>query len=307
MLAECYGFSGFVLALADSDGAVLVGAPVVEIARFRRRSWVSLPFTDSLDLLTASQEFTREYLNRLDDLRVRAGVHALGFRTGLGGAGSTVVAGVSHELTLTSDTDRLWRGFEKSRVRSEIRRSEREGVTVELNDGPHGMRVFYDLHLQTRHRQGVPVQPRRFFDLLQSRMIERGLGRVVVAVVQGKPAAAAIVLAWNRHTIYKLAASDRHLLRYKPNHALVWEAIRSSATAGDGVFDFGRSDLSNTGLRAFKSGWGAVETPLEYTTFGAAANRRDASRAQRALGAVIQHSPPFVCRVLGEALYRYAA
>ena len=39
LLAECYGFSAFALALADDDGTVLVGSPILEIVRFRRRSW----------------------------------------------------------------------------------------------------------------------------------------------------------------------------------------------------------------------------------------------------------------------------
>ena len=34
------------------------------------------------------------------------------------------------------------------------------------------------------------------------------------------------------------------------------------------VFDFGRTDLDNEGLRTFKSNWGTVETELVYSTLG---------------------------------------
>ena len=129
-------------------------------------------------------------------------------------------------------------------------------------DNAEGMRTFYDLHLNTRRRQGVPIQPRRFFALVLERLIETGLGSILIAEVKGRPAAAAILLRWNRRVIYKLAASERSLLRYKPNHALVWHAIQTAVREGDVNFDFGRSDLSNSGLRAFKSGWGAREKPL---------------------------------------------
>jgi hypothetical protein len=82
------------------------------------------------------------------------------------------------------------------------------------------------------------------------------------------------------------------------------EAIRWGCENGMRTLDFGRTDLDNAGLLAFKRSFGAVESPLPYTYLGAA--RRDAARgrAGRALSTVIQHSPATVGRLVGEALYR---
>ena len=77
-------------------------------------------------------------------------------------------------------------------------------------------------------------------------------------------------------------------------------------TRGYRLMDFGRSEFPDTGLRAFKAGLGAVEQPLVYS----APEGQDASlgpRGGRVLTAVIQRSPPAVCRAIGEGLYRYAA
>ena len=68
---------------------------------------------------------------------------------------------------------------------------------------------------------------------------------------------------------------------------------------------FGRTDLDNQGLRTFKTGWGALESDLAYTTFGPVAFSGE--HGHRALSAAIRHSPQWVCRVIGESLYRYAA
>ena len=74
-------------------------------------------------------------------------------------------------------------------------------------------------------------------------------------------------------------------------------------------FDFGRTDATNTGLRAYKQSWGAVEEPLVYGTLGA--NPEPASQgsgiASRLLACAIRYGPLLVCRASGETLYRYAA
>jgi CelD/BcsL family acetyltransferase involved in cellulose biosynthesis len=289
-----------------SDDAIVAGAPVIETRRARRRTWTSLPFTDALDIL-GDDLHVAQLVHQADIERSAAGVTVLSFRCPVPGHGVASEVGVVHELPLTGSLEVLWAGFDKSRVRSEIRRAEREGVTVSESDNAEGMGTFYDLHLKTRQRQGVPIQPRRFFALVLERLIETGLGAILIAEVQGRPAAAAILLRWNRTVIYKLAASERSLLRYKPNHALVWHAIQRAVREGDTRFDFGRSDGANSGLRAFKAGWGAREEQLTYTTVGGVPAPDVANRGRHGLEAVIRHSPPFVCRLLGETLYRYAA
>ena len=72
--------------------------------------------------------------------------------------------------------------------------------------------------------------------------------------------------------------------------------------------DFGRTDFENGGLRAFKSGWGAEERTLCYTSFGAApAAAHGRGGIESALGTVIRHAPRWVCSTIGAGLYRFAA
>jgi hypothetical protein len=85
------------------------------------------------------------------------------------------------------------------------------------------------------------------------------------------------------------------------------EAIRWGCEHGKTFLDFGRTDLDNHGLLAFKRSWGSEELPLSYTYLGR--QRPDPARGfpQRAMRTIIQHSPPVVGRVVGEALYRELA
>jgi lipid II:glycine glycyltransferase (peptidoglycan interpeptide bridge formation enzyme) len=129
-------------------------------------------------------------------------------------------------------------------------------------------------------------------------VIDANLGYVLLAEVGGAPVAGAVFLTYNRTVVYKYGASDSQSWRVRPNHLLFWEAIRMACNAGYATFDFGRSDMGDTGLRRFKDGWGTHEVPLVYATLADRAPGHAAGRLSVAARAVI---------LLGETLYRYAA
>jgi hypothetical protein len=168
---------------------------------------------------------------------------------------------------------------------------------------------FYRLHLRTRHRQGVPVQPRRFFRMLWEYVIRPGLGTLLIAEASGQPVAADIFLAWNGMSIGKFSASDERAWQLRANNLVIWHSLKTACEQGSRSFDFGRSDLGNEGLRAFKLSWGAVEEPLVYRNLGGTQKSAPAGNgvAGHVLASVIRHGPPVLCRAAGEALYRYAA
>lgn len=314
-VAQCYGMSAFALAATAPDGGVLAGIPVVAVNRpwrARAAKWVALPFTDHCPPLLTDDIDAPTWISMVRAQLASSAVPHLQIRDGLGAEQALV--GVRHVLQLSHDEQAVYRGFHRSQVQRNIRRAEREGVTVRAATGQSDLTdVFYHLHLLTRRRQGVPIQPRRFFRLVWSHVIAPGHGTVLVAEHDGRPLAAAVFLRHNGTVIYKYGASDADAWSLRPNHALFWHAVRSACAAGDTRFDWGRTDLDNEGLRAFKSAWGAVEQPLHYTTVSAAAGPAPAerdlsgSRAARLLATAIQHSPPWVCSAVGEALYRFTA
>jgi hypothetical protein len=67
----------------------------------------------------------------------------------------------------------------------------------------------------------------------------------------------------------------------------------------------GRTDSGNSGLRTFKSGWGAEEMPLAYTSLSDKRRPDGVSKVQPIMNAVIRNSPPWVCRTTGELLYKH--
>jgi CelD/BcsL family acetyltransferase involved in cellulose biosynthesis len=304
LLADCYGYEAFALAVPGANGELVAGLPVIETrSPLGRRRWISLAFSDFCPPLGDGAGLGEQ----LDEERRRAGIGGLEIRDEVPGAEGREVA-VLHTLSLDRPPEELFSRFHRSQVQRNVKRAEKGGVQVRRGRSAEDLvEAFYALHLETRRRQGVPVQPRRFFRLLWERMLAPGLGFVSLAEFEGRPVAGAVFLRWGSAATYKFGASDPRYLRLRPNHLIFWDAISTLAEDGVTTLDFGRTDLDNRGLREFKSGWGATETPLVYTVLGEGVPALGPGRAARALSPVIRRSPSWVCRALGERLYRYAA
>ncbi|MBO0807326.1 MAG: GNAT family N-acetyltransferase [Actinobacteria bacterium] len=311
LVAGCYGFRAFALATSDESGAIRSGLPVIEVRHLGGAPrWVSLPYTDYCPPLVLAGADEQQLAAGLWRASGSAGVRQVEVRAPLPGAAASGSPALRHVLPLDPDPAHVYAGFHHSQVQRSIRRAEREGLTVRAATLPQDLAgTYYRLHLRTRRRQGVPVQPRRFFRLLWESAVSTGLGSVVIVEAAGVPVAGAVFLAWNGTVIYKFGASDPGAWRLRPNHLLFWHAIRTACQHGYRWFDFGRTDAGQQGLRDFKLSWGAVEKPLVYGTLGGGPARIPAATgiAGRVLGPVIRRGPLLLCRMAGESLYRYTA
>jgi lipid II:glycine glycyltransferase (peptidoglycan interpeptide bridge formation enzyme) len=183
--------------------------------------------------------------------------------------------------------------------------AHRRGVRIVRGTQPEHLKAFYRLHLQTRRRQGVPIQPWRFFETLGRTMFGQGLGFVLLAYHEEECLAGAVFLHWRGTLTYKYSASSMRGLPLRPNALLLSTAIRWGCEQGYRMLDFGKSHLGNSGLRAFKSGWGATEVPLTYSFLSSRPAESGRARLLPLLQAVIRHSPAFVCRAAGQLFYKH--
>jgi CelD/BcsL family acetyltransferase involved in cellulose biosynthesis len=309
LLGDCYRYPAFALALDDGAGGIVAGLPTLDVSnRMTGKRWVSLPYTDVCAPVVAPGGSVEELVASLEEERRRRGIPELEVRAELPGLiARRRSEAVIHTLPLSADPERMRHGFKPS-VRHDIAKGARAGVTVRRAE-THGdvVDTFYRLHVETRQRQGVPVQPRRYFLRLWQRLLEPGLGFCLLAYSDDGPVAGAVFLAWKDTVVYKYSASDRRFLNLRPNYLIMWEAIRWSGANGYAALDLGRTDLENSGLRHFKRSWGAREEPLVYSTLGESGRSRLSTQGTRLLSPLIRRSPPIVCRAIGEVLYKYAA
>jgi CelD/BcsL family acetyltransferase involved in cellulose biosynthesis len=308
-LAECYGYRTFVLALADTAGQIVGGLPLVDVkVPLRGRKWVSLPFTDYVAPLLASSGVGPALMAELDSLRRSDGIDRVEIRARVAGASYFVERGFRHVLPLDRDLDAIFGTFHRSQVQRGIRKAEREGVVVRSAQRMDDLtEAYYSLHAHTRRRLGMPVQPKRFFELLWKRVIDRGFGRLFLAEIETGPIGGVVVLFGGKTATYKYSASASDVSPYRPTHLILWHAIREAWEKGYTEFDFGRTDLDGAGLRSFKLNWGTQEEVLIYSVLGSHWPSRGSMGPPRLMRTAIQRSPVAVARILGELLYKYTA
>jgi CelD/BcsL family acetyltransferase involved in cellulose biosynthesis len=304
VLAQTYRFRAFAVIATEGSTAV-AGAPFLAVGGPFRRRWSSLPFTDACAPL-GSAPAVSAFVGELERFAIKNGISSVEVRADHRSrpANSASVA-VRHVLALDRKAGATLRGVAPAHARN-ARHAERAGVQIAVGNALSDVEAFYGLHVRTRRRLGVPVQPWRFFRLLGERIIAPGHGFVLTARRAGRPLGAAIFLASGETLVYKYGASDEREWAHRPNDLLFWTAIGAACQDGYGNLDFGRSDIADAGLRRFKSSWGARESALNYTFLGAA-QKTGGTRVRNALAPLIRHSAPLVCRALGEALYRYSA
>lgn len=306
LLAECYGYRASAVALVRFGDMIVCGIPAIEVKGFgRKRRWVALPYTDECPLLSTGNAdrsaFARAFVQHHDEpLEIRDEVPD--------DAARTRVVGVRHTLELAPDSSAVFRTFKRKQVQQPIVKAEKGGaLTVRPADSwQTAVDTFYRLHVSTRRRLGTPVQPKRYFRLLWERLVEPGLAFILVAYAGERAAAAAVFLTWNQTVIYKYSASDPELWHTRPNNLVLWNAIRWGCENGYRLFDFGRTEADNEGLRTFKRGWGTTESDLVYSALGGTQVEPAGAGAMSFVRPVIQHMPDWFCRLVGELAYRYA-
>jgi Acetyltransferase (GNAT) domain len=134
-----------------------------------------------------------------------------------------------------------------------------------------------------------------------------GLATLYLAFTSGGQRAAAISV-WKgpRSWIYGFGASDPAHLEHRPNHVLLWAAIKDAIAAGCN-FDLGRVAPEQAGLLEFKRRWGGQALPLAYDYWPEPGGLNVAPRDRGALAftaAVWCRLPSPIAR-WGSRLYRY--
>ena len=310
LLARTYGYEPVLLVLEDGAGEIRSGALFLSVrSRLTGHRLISLPFTDHSPVLAGDGGARADYTQALVAWRRLQGPPAVEIHADLPSTLGVhpLVEGVRHLLPLDCAPGILYRSFKGTQVDRAIRKADRSGVTVRLDRSAESMSRYYDLHCLTRKRQGVPVQPRRFFGLLWSSLVVQGRGLIALAEHGGAAIAGAVFLGWNRHLIYKYGASDPGAWQLRPNNLLFWRVMEWACAEGYAVLDFGKTELSNRGLRDFKARWGAIEVPLTYSVISDAAPRQRGKLINTLMARVLRATPPVTARVAGELLYRHVA
>jgi len=164
---------------------------------------------------------------------------------------------VRSTVSLDEDPERVWSRLSRGMQRS-VKRSLRQGLEFSVSCGRGDFIQMHRLETLTRKRQGLPVPSARYFlSILET--LEPGRARVMLAREGGIPVAGIMAFDEGSSILGVFAASDPGRLRLLPNNYLFWRALEWSCDRGYESFDMGLTRKDNTGLLAFKRGWGTLE------------------------------------------------
>ena len=164
-------------------------------------------------------------------------------------------------LDLPSSSQELWGGF-KSKLRSQIRRPQKDGFAFVLGSGEL-VDDFYSVFAVNMRDLGSPVHSREWIEAVVEAFGERS--HVGIVRAGSKPVAGGIILELNGLVAIPWASALREYNRSSPNMLLYWGFLAYAADHGFTLFDFGRS-TPDEGTYRFKEQWGAKPCALHWYT-----------------------------------------
>jgi CelD/BcsL family acetyltransferase involved in cellulose biosynthesis len=309
-LAKTYGYRPVAISSARPGEELSDGVIFCEVmSRITGNRFVSLPFSDHIEPLLTEKVRGSEIAGwmkmecirrRWKYVEIRSASVEDSFREQLTQSDSFWL----HSLDLTVSAEQLFRGLHKSCLQRRIRHAERQRLSCEKGSTGSLLDDFYKLLVLTRRRFRLLPQPRIWFQNLLGCMGENA--EILVARKDGKAIAAILVLRHRRAVVYKYGCSDEALHHLGGMPFLFWKLIEEGKSAGAEILDFGRSELDNAGLIAFKDRFGALRTKLNYFRYPRESCKNETFVRKLEIGRkVFAVLPGAISSTLGRLAYRH--
>jgi len=314
LITQIYGYSVIPLTTRNTSGEITGFLPLCFMqSPLTGRRLVALPFSDYCPLLAVNETSANDLIDQAIRLAHEKRVRYLELRTGVNNVlderpelarGDLYVRWL---MPLDADPDFVWSRLRKS-IQQKVRKSRRFGVQVFKAENREHMAQYYQLHLRTRMKHGMPAQPQRFFFGLWDAFASSDAIQLLLAEYEGNVIAGMIFQLSATTIVYAYGASDERYLHLAPNNLLLWTAIAWGCTHGFQMLDFGRTSCDNEGLMEFKRRWSAIEEPLPYYYYPQMAGLTSTSESSwkfRLLTSSWKRLPLQVAGPLGGYLYKH--
>ena len=299
------GHDTSLLVAKDEEGEWLGVLPLVHVRTILGRYSISMPFLNDGgplgdgDAVAALVEFALA-----DAQRTGAKLLELRSRTVLPGRVSPSSRKVAVHLELPPSVEDLWKTTFRAKLRSQIRRPTKEGMTSRT--GRDELGAFYGVFSRNMRDLGTPVLPRKFFEEIL-RSFGESVSFTTVYTAQGNAAAAACCLTWRGETEVTWASSLRELNHLSPNMLLYAQLMEQAIARGARVFNFGRS-TPGSATHKFKLQWGGADVPLPWPSWSRSGDASTPSpyRAMfRVATGIWSRLPLSVANTIGPVLSRH--
>jgi lipid II:glycine glycyltransferase (peptidoglycan interpeptide bridge formation enzyme) len=196
------------------------------------------------------------------------------------------------------------------KLRSQIKKAEKNGLTVELSTTPRLIDAFYSVYSANMHRLGSPPHSLDWFKAVACSYAAAESLLLCVVKHQEQVVGAGFVLRVGNRAVIPWASTLAEFNHLAPNMLLYWSIQSWLADHHIQYFDFGRSTYGE-GTYRFKKQWGAQPIALDWLQYGADCQpivehkAASQSRIRPLLESIWRSMPEPLMTRLGSKLRRY--
>ncbi len=168
---------------------------------------------------------------------------------------------VTLEIDLGRDEDAILRDFDKG-TRWNVRQAEKRGVEVAERADDDALDAFYEVYKVTGRRARFITRTRAYYRRVWRTLLDAGHATLVVALVDKRIVAGAVLFWCGDRAIYMYGASDDVARKTFASYGLQWRCIRLARERGCARYDLGGIPPNPTqadpmyGVYLFKKGFG---------------------------------------------------
>jgi CelD/BcsL family acetyltransferase involved in cellulose biosynthesis len=180
-----------------------------------------------------------------------------------------------------ADGEEMLRAF-NCKHRSTVRQSCAGGLSfAEESEVSHPLADWYDLHLRTQQRLGIPAFSRGFFEAMEEALRPAGRMKIFFVRKDDRPIAASINFLDRKMGVYAYSASDSACQHLRPNDFMIFRVLEWLIRHGYQAYDMGSDSPAQEGLLHFKRKWLAAQASVPVYSLGNADRSVSDSTAPR--------------------------
>ncbi|VAW87496.1 FIG070318: hypothetical protein [hydrothermal vent metagenome] len=263
---QAYGHPN-VSQIALIDDKIIGVLPVIKMTTpLSGHFYCSLPFCDIGHALADNEQIITALLDKLHSMKNSSRAKKIEYRDTCVRVESVTAPDepqgkkVRMLLPLPETSAELLKSF-KSKLRSQIHKSEKNGLTYQIGNSTELLDAFYQIFIHNMRKLGSPVHSKDWYRALR----ENYQNDFIISIVYTEKTAigAGIVLRNNSKACIPWASTLAEYNRLAPNMLLYWSLLKEMTDSGAKEFDFGRSTFGE-GTFKFKQQWGAQPLPLHW-------------------------------------------
>lgn len=244
----------------EKTGTVLGGMPIYFIkSKLLGNRIVHVPFSSvNRPFIIDSNDFS-DMLNCIKENRGNASIEVrtckLNMPESLAGfTGSTTTC--QHLLDLQRPLSEIRARFHNKCIKTKLLKLEAMDIELQQGKDENAVNKFYNLHLITRRRLGLPPQPLAFYQNMWKVLYPMGHVDVLFAMHKKEFIGTLWNLKYNKtYSLEFIGSTDDANKKYVAQF-LYWEAIKKAKEEGFRYTTFARTSKSNASLLEFKERWG---------------------------------------------------